>query len=137
MMKKENEKSEDFNEIMELKNELDTDIENLEKDLNYYRKHKAEMKENGELDEETERTFEMLEEQLNSIKSIVSMGNEIMKTTEIIEDYDEEEYFENPELPAKMIGNVLRNIESVKELYLKYNLEDSEFFEEFENTLDI
>lgn len=139
MMKKENEKSEDFNEIMELKNELDTDIENLEKDLNYYRKHKAEMKENGELDEETERTFEMLEEQLNSIKSIVSMGNEIMKTTEIIEDYDEdeEEYFENPELPAKMIGNVLRNIESVKELYLKYNPEDSEFFEEFENTLDI
>lgn len=79
----------------------------------------------------------MLEEQLNSIKSIVSMGNEIMKTTEIIEDYDEEEYFENPELPAKMIGNVLRNIESVKELYLKYNPEDSEFFEEFENTLDI
>jgi len=79
----------------------------------------------------------MLEEQLNSIKSIVSMGNEIMKTTEIIEDYNEEEYFENPELPAKMIGNVLRNIESVKELYLKYNPEDSEFFEEFENTLDI
>ena len=79
----------------------------------------------------------MLEEQLNSIKSIVSMGNEIMKTTEIIEDYDEDEYFENPELPAKMIGNVLRNIESVKELYLKYNPEDSEFFEEFENTLDI
>ena len=137
MIKKENEKSEDFNEIMELKNELDTDIENLEKDLNYYRKHKAEMKENGELDEETERTFEMLEEQLNSIKSIVSMGNEIMKTTEIIEDYDEEEYFENPELTAKMIGNVLRNIESVKELYLKHNPEDSEFFEEFENTLDI
>jgi len=86
---------------------------------------------------ETERTFEMLKEQLNSIKSIVSMGNEIMKTTEIIEDYDEKEYFENPELPAKMIGNVLRNIESVKELYLKYNPEDSEFFEEFENTLDI
>ena len=137
MMKKENEKSEDFNEIMELKNELDTDIENLEKDLNYYRKHKAEMKENGELDEETERTFEMLEEQLNSIKSIVSMGNEIMKTTEIIEDYNEEEYFENPELPAKMIGNVLRNIESVKELYLKYNPEDSEFLEEFESLLDI
>ena len=79
----------------------------------------------------------MLEEQLNSVKSIVSMGNEIMKTTEIIEDYNEEEYFENPELPAKMIGNVLRNIESVKELYLKYNPEDSEFFEEFENTLDI
>ena len=79
----------------------------------------------------------MLEEQLNSIKSIVSMGNEIMKTTEVIEDYNEEEYFENPELPAKMIGNVLRNIESVKELYLKYNPEDSEFFEEFENTLDI
>ena len=79
----------------------------------------------------------MLEELLNSIKSIVSMGNEIMKTTEIIEDYDEDEYFENPELPAKMIGNVLRNIESVKELYLKYNPEDSEFFEEFENTLDI
>ena len=137
MMKKENEKSEDFNEIMELKEELDTDIKNLEKDLNYYRNHKAKMKENGELDEETEKTFEMLEEQLNSIKSIVSMGNEIMKTTEIIEDYDEDEYFENPELPAKMIGNVLRNIESVKELYLKYNPEDSEFFEEFENTLDI
>ena len=137
MMKKENEKSEDFNEIMELKNELDTDIENLEKDLNYYRNHKAEMKENGELDEETEKTFEMLEEQLNSIKSIVSMGNEIMKTTEIIEDYDEDEYFENPELPAKMIGNVLRNIESVKELYLKYNPEDSEFLEEFESLLDI
>ena len=46
MMKKENEKSEDFNKIMELKEELDTDIENLEKDLNYYREHKAEMKEN-------------------------------------------------------------------------------------------
>lgn len=137
MMKKENEKSEDFNEIMELKNELDTDIENLEKDLNYYRKHKAEMKENGELDEETERTFEMLEEQLNSIKYIVSMGNEIMKNTEIIKDYDEDDYLENPDLPVKMIGNVLRNIESVKELYLKYNPEDSEFFEEFKNTLDI
>ena len=79
----------------------------------------------------------MLEELLNSIKSIVSMGNEIMKTTEIIEDYDEDEYFENPELPAKMIGNVLRNIESVKELYLKYNPEDSEFLEEFESLLDI
>ena len=137
MMKKENEKSEDFNEIMELKNELDTDIENLEKDLNYYRKHKAEMKENGELDEETERTFEMLEEQLNSIKYIVSMGNEIMKNTEIIKDYDEDDYLENSDLPVKMIGNVLRNIESVKELYLKYNPEDSEFFEEFENILDI
>ncbi len=86
---------------------------------------------------ETERTFEMLEELLNSIKSIVSMVDEIMKTTEIIEEYDEDEYLENPELPAKMIGNVLRNIESVKELYLKYNPEDSEFFEEFENTLDI
>ena len=122
---------------MELKNELDTDIENLEKDLNYYRKHKAEMKENGELDEETERTFEMLEEQLNSIKYIVSMGNEIMKNTEIIKDYDEDDYLENPDLPVKMIGNVLRNIESVKELYLKYNPEDSEFFEEFKNTLDI
>ena len=85
---------------------------------------------------ETERTFEMLEELLNSIKSIVSMVDEIMKTTEIIEEYDEDEYLENPELPAKMIGNVLRNIESVKELYLKYNPEDSEF-EEFENTLDI
>ncbi len=137
MMKKENEKSEDFNEIMELKEELDTDIKNLEKDLNYYREHKAEMKENGELDEETEKTFEMLEEQLSSIKSIISMGNEIMKTTEIIEDYDEDEYFENPELPAKMIDNVLRNIESVKELYLKYNPEDSEFLEEFESLLDI
>jgi len=79
----------------------------------------------------------MLEELLNSIKSIVSMVDEIMKTTEIIEEYDEDEYLENPELPAKMIGNVLRNIESVKELYLKYNPEDSEFFEEFENTLDI
>ena len=86
---------------------------------------------------ETERTFEMLEELLNSIKSIVSMVDEIMKTTEIIEEYDEDEYLENPELPAKMIGNVLRNIESEKELYLKYNPEDSEFFEEFENTLDI
>ena len=137
MMKKENKKSEDFNEIMELKEELDTDIENLEKDLNYYREHKAEMKENGELDEETEKTFEMLEEQLNSIKSIVSMGNEIMKTTEIIEDYDEDEYFENPVLSAKMIGNVLRNMESVKEIYLKYNPEETEFFEEFENILDI
>ncbi len=137
MMKKENEKSEDFNEIMELKEELDTDIKNLEKDLNYYREHKAEMKENGELDEETEKTFEMLEEQLSSIKSIVSMGNEIMKTTEIIEEYDEDEYLENPDLPVKMIGNVLRNIESVKELYLKYNPEDSEFLEEFESLLDI
>ena len=137
MMKKENEKSEDFNEIMELKEELDTDIKNLEKDLNYYREHKAEMKENGELDEETEKTFEILEEQLSSIKSIVSMGNEIMKTTEIIEDYDEDEYLENPELSAKMIGNVLRNMESVKEIYLKYNPEETEFFEEFENTLDI
>ena len=86
---------------------------------------------------ETEKTFEMLEEQLNSIKSIVSMGNEIMKTTEIIEDYDEDEYFENPELSAKMISNVLRNMESVKEIYLKYNPEETEFFEEFENTLDI
>ena len=137
MMKKENEKSEDFNEIMELKEELDTDIKNLEKDLNYYREHKAEMKENGELDEETEKTFEILEEQLSSIKSIVSMGNEIMKTTEIIEEYDEDEYLENPELLAKMISNVLRNMESVKEIYLKYNPEETEFFEEFENTLDI
>lgn len=137
MMKKENEKSEDFNEIMKLKEELDTDIENLEKDLNYYREHKAEMKENGELDEETEKTFEMLEEQLNSIKSIVSMGNEIMKNTEIIKDYDEDDYLENPNLPAKMIGNVLRNVESIKDLYLKYNLEDSDFFEEFKNLLDI
>ena len=137
MTKKENEKSEDFNEIMELKEELDTDIKNLEKDLNYYRNHKAEMKENGELDEETEKTFEMLEEQLNSIKSIVSMGNEIMKTTEIIEDYDEDEYLENPELLVKMISNVLRNMESVKEIYLKYNPEETEFFEEFESLLDI
>ena len=47
MMKKENEKLEDFNEIMKLKEELDTDIKNLEKDLNYYRKHKAKMNENG------------------------------------------------------------------------------------------
>ena len=137
MMKKENEKSEDFNEIMELKEELDTDIKNLEKDLNYYREHKAEMKENGELDEETEKTFEMLEEQLSSIKSIVSMGNEIMKTTEIIEEYDEDEYLENPELLVKMISEVLRNNELVKEIYLKYNPEETEFFEEFENTLDI
>ena len=137
MTKKENEKSEDFNEIMELKEELDTDIKNLEKDLNYYRNHKAEMKENGELDEETEKTFEMLEEQLNSIKSIVSMGNEIMKTTEIIEDYDEDEYLENPELLVKMISNVLRNMESVKEIYSKYNPEETEFFEEFESLLDI
>ena len=30
MMKKENERLEDFNEIMELKEELDTDIKNLE-----------------------------------------------------------------------------------------------------------
>lgn len=137
MMKKENKKSEDFNEIMELKEELDTDIKNLEKDLNYYREHKAEMKENGELDEETEKTFEMLEEQLSSIKSIVSMGNEIMKTTEIIEEYDEDEYLENPELLVKMISEVLRNDELVKEIYLKYNPEETEFFEEFENTLDI
>ena len=108
MMKKENEKSEDFNEIMELKEELDTDIKNLEKDLNYYRQHKAEMKENGELDEETKRTIEMLEEVLNFIKSVVSMVDEIMKTTEIIEEYDEDEFLEN-----------------------------AEFFEEFENTLDI
>ena len=86
---------------------------------------------------ETERTFEMLEELLNSIKSIVSMVDEIMKTTEIIEEYDEDEYLENPELLAKMISNVLRNMESVKEIYLKYNPEDSEFFEEFENTLEI
>lgn len=137
MMKKENEKSEDFNEIMELKEELDTDIKNLEKDLNYYREHKAEMKENGELDEETEKTFEMLEEQLSSIKSIVSMGNEIMKTTEIIEEYDEDEYLENPELLVKMISEVLRNNELVKEIYLKYNPEETEFFEEFGNILDI
>ena len=84
MMKKENEKSEDFNEIMKLKEELDTDIETLEKDLSYYREHKAEMKENGELDEETKRTIEMMEEVLNFIKSVVSMVDEIMKTTEII-----------------------------------------------------
>lgn len=137
MMKKENEKSEDFNEIMELKDELDTDIENLEKDLNYYREHRNEMKENGELDEETEKTFEMLEEQLNSIKYIVSMGNEIMKSAEIIENYDEESYIENPDLPAKLIGSVLRSMESVKNLYLKYNPEDAEFLEEFENIFDI
>ena len=85
MMKKENEKSEDFNEIMELKKELDTDIETLEKDLSYYREHKAEMKENGELDEETEKIFEMAEEELSSIRNIVFMGNEIMKSAEIIE----------------------------------------------------
>ena len=36
-----------------------------------------------------------------------------------------------------MIGNVLRNVESVKDLYLKYNPEDSDFFEEFKNLLDI
>ena len=137
MMKKENEKSENFNEIMELKEELDTDIKNLEKDLNYYREHKAEMKENGELDEETEKTFEMLEEQLSSIKSIVSMGNEIMKTTETIEKYDEDEFLENAEFLVKMISEVLRNDELVKEIYLKYNPEETEFFEEFENTLDI
>lgn len=137
MMKKENEKSEDFNEIMELKEELDTDIKNLEKDLNYYRQHKAEMKENGELDEETKRTIEMLEEVLNFIKSVVSMVDEIMKTTEIIEEYDEDEYLENPELLVKMISEMLRNDELVKKIYLKYNLEETEFFEEFENTLDI
>ena len=78
-----------------------------------------------------------MEEMLNIIKSIVSMVDEIMKTTEIIEDYDEDEYLENPELLAKMISNVLRNMESVKEIYLKYNPEETEFFEEFENTLDI
>ena len=137
MMKKENEKSEDFNEIMELKNELDTDIENLEKDLNYYRNHKAEMKENGELDEETKRTIEMLEEVLNFIKSVVSMVDEIMKTTEIIEEYDEDEFLENAEFLVKMISEVLRNDELVKKIYLKYNPEETEFFEEFENTLDI
>ena len=137
MMKKENEKSEDFNEIMELKEELDTDIENLEKDLNYYREHKAEMKENGELDEETEKTFEMLEEVLNFIKSVVSMVDEIMKTTEIIEEYDEDEFLENAEFLVKMISEVLRNDELVKEICLKYNPEETEFFEEFENTLDI
>lgn len=137
MMKKENEKSEDFNEIMELKEELDTDIKNLEKDLNYYRQHKAEMKENGELDEETKRTIEMLEEVLNFIKSVVSMVDEIMKTTEIIEEYDEDEFLENAEFLVKMISEVLRNDELVKEIYLKYNPEETEFFEEFENTLDI
>ena len=136
-MKKENEKSEDFNEIMELKEELDTDIKNLEKDLNYYRQHKAEMKENGELDEETKRTIEMLEEVLNFIKSVVSMVDEIMKTTEIIEEYDEDEFLENAEFLVKMISEVLRNDELVKEIYLKYNPEETEFFEEFENTLDI
>lgn len=86
---------------------------------------------------ETKRTFEMMEELLNFIKSVVSMVDEIMKTTEIIEEYDEDEYLENPELLVKMISEVLRNNELVKEIYLKYNLEDSEFFEEFENTLDI
>ncbi len=63
--------------------------------------------------------------------------NEIMKTTEIIEEYDEDEYLENPELLVKMISEVLRNNELVKEIYLKYNPEETEFFEEFENTLDI
>ena len=134
MMKKENEKSEDFNEIMELKEELDTDIKDFEKDLN---NHKAEMKENGELDEETKRTFEMLEEVLNFIKSVVSMVDEIMKTTEIIEEYDEDEFLENAEFLVKMISEVLRNDELVKEICLKYNPEETEFFEEFENTLDI
>ena len=86
---------------------------------------------------ETKRTFEMMEELLNFIKSVVSMVDEIMKTTEIIEEYNEDEYFENPELLVKMIDNVLRNMESVKEIYLKYNPEETEFFEEFENTLDI
>ena len=95
------------------------------------------MKENGELDEETEKIFEMAEEELSSIRNIVFMGNEIMKSAEIIENYDEESYIENPDLPAKMIGNVLRNVESVKDLYLKYNPEDSDFFEEFKNLLDI
>lgn len=137
MMKKENEKSEDFNEIMELKEELDADIETLEKDLSYYREHKAEMKENGELDEETEKIFEMAEEELSSIRNIVFMGNEIMKSAEIIENYDEESYIENPDLPAKLIGSVLRSMESVKNLYLKYNPEDAEFLEEFENIFDI
>lgn len=134
MMKKENEKSEDFNEIMEMKEELDTDIKDFEKDLN---NHKAEMKENGELDEETKRTFEMLEEVLNFIKSVVSMVDEIMKTTEIIEEYDEDEFLENAEFLVKMISEVLRNDELVKEICLKYNPEETEFFEEFENTLDI
>ena len=134
MMKKENEKSEDFNEIMEMKEELDTDIKDFEKDLN---NHKAEMKENGELDEETKRTFEMLEEVLNFIKSVVSMVDEIMKTTEIIEEYDEDEFVENAEFLVKMISEVLRNDELVKEICLKYNPEETEFFEEFENTLDI
>ena len=133
-MKKENEKSEDFNEIMEMKEELDTDIKDFEKDLN---NHKAEMKENGELDEETKRTFEMLEEVLNFIKSVVSMVDEIMKTTEIIEEYDEDEFLENAEFLVKMISEVLRNDELVKEICLKYNPEETEFFEEFENTLDI
>ena len=137
MMKKENERLEDFNEIMELKKELDTDIKNLEKDLNYYREHKAEMKENGELDEETEKIFEMAEEELSSIRNIVFMGNEIMKSAKIIENYDEESYIENPDLPAKLIGSVLRSMESVKNLYLKYNPEDAEFLEEFENIFDI
>lgn len=134
MMKKENEKSEDFNEIMEMREELDTDIKDFEKDLN---NHKAEMKENGELDEETKRTFEMLEEVLNFIKSVVSMVDEIMKTTEIIEEYDEDEFLENAEFLVKMISEVLRNDELVKEICLKYNPEETEFFEEFENTLDI
>ena len=95
------------------------------------------MKENGELDEETKRTIEMLEEVLNFIKSVVSMVDEIMKTTEIIEEYDEDEFLENAEFLVKMISEVLRNDELVKEIYLKYNPEETEFFEEFENTLDI
>ena len=86
---------------------------------------------------ETKRTIEMMEEVLNFIKSVVSMVDEIMKTTEIIEEYDEDEYLENPELLVKMISEVLRNNELVKEIYLKYNPEKTEFFEKFENTLDI
>jgi len=54
-----------------------------------------------------------------------------------IENYDEESYIENPDLPAKLIGSVLRSMESVKNLYLKYNPEDAEFLEEFENIFDI
>ena len=36
-----------------------------------------------------------------------------------------------------MISEVLRNNELVKEIYLKYNPEETEFFEEFGNILDI
>ena len=88
-------------------------------------------------DQRTEKIFEMAEEELSSIRNIVFMGNEIMKSAKIIENYDEESYIENPDLPAKLIGSVLRSMESVKNLYLKYNPEDAEFLEEFENIFDI